>query len=428
MQSLKEFATFAEVMRFVGAGIIVSAMAMLLFKGWHDGNDINRYIKLLSMTGLLSVGGLMLSYVMGEPKGARVFYHLSHLSVPINFGILGALLYSLFPDSHLLHHYPTFTLWQVTDGGKMVLTALSAMVVLVPVSLLGFKLLDRDRATVLSIWFLGLNSLLLLPFRTPMLVSLIFVLALLGATMGYMKIAASDDGQSSTRSRYGRLLLFIPAVQILLRNLYLYELNGLVGLIIFCGIYISLRVSADKNPESPLANLSMAFLSLPMAIGAAVCAADVVPLMQGILKECIFTLVLAAYMVDTKLRVQSHSIINSINLGIAGLLISGIVVISVLSNPNMLEAVLNILISAALIGFGLWSKQRPILILGVLVLLFASWVGLEDFIQILFQGSWIAMAVTGSLVILSASLIERYGALLKMKYLARMSRDVESEG
>ena len=426
VSTLKEFATFAEVMRFIGAGIIVSAMTLLLLKGWSEGNDISRYIKLLSMTGLLGVAGLLLSYVMGEQKGARVFYHLAHLSVPVNFGILGALLYSVFPDSHLLQNYPAFTVWKVVDGGTLALTALAALTVLVPVSLLGFKLLHRERALELSAWFLVLNSLLLLPFRTPVLVSLIFMLAVAGATLGYLRLISSDSGRPSVANRFGALMLFVPAVQILIRNLYLYQLDELMGLVIFAGIYASLRFAAHKNSGSLLVSRTLDFVSLPLAIGTAVCATGLVSMADSMIVNSVFAGVMATFMLDTKSRFSDVGLVKSINLGIAALLIGSMVIVSTLDHATLLETGFNIMVSVSLIAFGLWCKERPVMILGVLVFLFATWAGLQDFIDTLLQGNWVVLAITGGLVILSASLVERYGALLKLKYVSRMSRQSDS--
>jgi len=62
------------MLRVFGACAVIASLSLFLIEGWTDGNDLNRYFKLLAQTGLITGAGLFLSFVVKEVKGARVFF------------------------------------------------------------------------------------------------------------------------------------------------------------------------------------------------------------------------------------------------------------------------------------------------------------------------------------------------------------------
>ena len=82
LQSLQGFATVSEALRLLGAGVLVASMSVFLLQGWNEGNDISRYLLLLSQTGLLAVAGFAMAYGLKETKGARMFFGLALISHP----------------------------------------------------------------------------------------------------------------------------------------------------------------------------------------------------------------------------------------------------------------------------------------------------------------------------------------------------------
>ena len=115
MQSIRNFATVSEALRILGAAGLLASMSLFLLQGWNDGNDIGRYLMLLTQTGLLAAAGFAMSHGLKETKGARLFFGLALVSVPANFTILGALLYSVFQWDGALTTYPGFATWQIEN-------------------------------------------------------------------------------------------------------------------------------------------------------------------------------------------------------------------------------------------------------------------------------------------------------------------------
>ena len=62
MHSLRNFATVSEALRIVGAAVLRASMSVFLLQGWNDGNDISRYLLLLTQTGLLAAAGIAMSH------------------------------------------------------------------------------------------------------------------------------------------------------------------------------------------------------------------------------------------------------------------------------------------------------------------------------------------------------------------------------
>ena len=52
-QSIRNFATLSEALRVLGAAVLVASMSVFLMQGWSEGNDIRRYLMLLSQTGFI---------------------------------------------------------------------------------------------------------------------------------------------------------------------------------------------------------------------------------------------------------------------------------------------------------------------------------------------------------------------------------------
>ena len=86
----------------------------------------------------------------------------------------------------------------------------------------------------------------------------------------------------------------------------------------------------------------------------------------------------------------------------------------------MLAIAIHTLAGIGLTLFGVKTKNRTIMVAGSLITVFALLVGFEDLIRLLFEGNWIALAVSGALIIVTASIIDRYGATIKFKLSKRI--------
>ncbi len=426
VQSIQEFATIAEVLRILGAITMVASMCLLLLKGWHNGDDIYRYLKLLGMTGLLAVGGFSLSYLLKEQKGARLFFSLGIVSVPANFGILGALIYSLVPKIGPTTAYPDFAYWVVSDVSSVVMVGLGAMFVLLPVTILGFKILARNSAKLLTLSYLGLNTLLLLPFRDSLLVGAMLAVALVVPAIVSRTVMAKDVTLHSVRGKYSLAVLFIPAMILLVRNLYLYQLDSFLGLMFCVSVYWVFRQWSMSETTGARVKTVLETISVPLAFCGALFVADLgSTYFLDLFFSVSFSAVLGVFLVDYQRRAESSLLKWIIVTGTAGVMAATLLASTLLLDTAAI-AMLATLFGIALFMFGLCVRYRSVMIVGLALTLLAAWFGLSDVIALLLSGDWLVLAIFGGVAIVGASLVDRFGPTIRYHLSNRLSGEVRT--
>lgn len=425
IESIQQFATVAEVMRIVGAATMIASMSLLLLKGWHDGDDIYRYLKLLGMTGLLAAGGFSLSYLLKEQKGARLFFSLGIVSVPANFGILGALIFSLVPKVGPATAYPNFAYWVVSDVSSVVMVCFGAAFVLLPVTILGFRILARDSAKLLTLTYLGLNTLLLLPFRDSLLVGIMLAAALIVPAIVSRISLAKDVSLHSIRGKYSIGVLFIPAMILLVRNLYLYQLDSFLGLMFCVSVYWAFRQWSLSETVSARVKVVLESISVPIAFSGALFMADLVPYTFDPLPFATFSAVLALFLVDFQRRAEQSLLKWMIVTGTAGV-IAATMLASTLLIDTAATALLATLFGIGQFMFGIYARNRSVMFIGLALTLLAAWFGLSDVIALLLSGDWLTLAIVGGVAIVGASLIDRFGPTIQYRLSNRFSGEVHT--
>ncbi len=421
IHSMKQFATIAEAMRILGAVTMVASMSLLLLNGWHDGDDIARYLKLLGLTGLLAVGGFSLSYLLKEQKGARLFFSLGLISVPANFGIIGALIYSLAPDTGLVSNYPDFARWVVSDVSSVIMAGMGALCILLPVTMLGFKILSKNSARLLTLSYLGLNALLLLPFRAPLFVGIMITVALFVPTLVIRSRLSKDISLLSVRGKYALSILFIPALLLLARNLYLYQLDFFLGMVFFSTIYWICRQWACSDTLSKFARTCLEVLSAPLAFCAAFCLAFLLESHISILLVVgSFATAMLAYLVDFQ-HWAKQSFAKWIIEAITSSAIMASVLLPVLLLDTAGAAIMATLFGLALMAFGVCYRIRLVAAIGLGLTIAAALFGFNDIISLLIKGDWLALAIVGAVTIVGASLLDRFGPTLKLRLASQRS-------
>jgi hypothetical protein len=224
---LEGIMSLSQLLRFIGAAGILASMSLFMFKGWSDGNDISRYLKLLVQTGMITLAGLILSFVVKEVKGARVFFGLGLASVVANFTILGALTYSLLPLDSQSMDYPSMILWEVKNLRVFIPIFLGALSLLSVVAFFGFSVFARKFAKPITLGFLALSALLLVPFRAPLAAAILAAIALAGAWYLIQRIRNHDSFLETFEIKIAFSLLLLPGTIIAVRALSFYNLDNI---------------------------------------------------------------------------------------------------------------------------------------------------------------------------------------------------------
>ncbi len=412
MASLRNVASVSEVLRIIGAAVIVASMSLFLLQGWSEGNDISRYLKLLAQTGLLGLGGLALSHGLKEAKGARIFFGLALVSVPANFTILGALIYSVLQLDGGLTAVPGFATWQLGEAANIGLTVAGAFAVLVPVTLFCFAIMARHSARALTLHFVALNLLLLVPVRMSVLAGGIALLGTFYAAWALRRMLRHDAALKTPEGRFSLTALFIPLGIVLFRSLYFYEVEALTIAMLSATVYFALRqvsLFPDRNPR--VATL-IDVASLPAAIVTTGSLAAAVGFDIEFLAP--FTaLVFAAFGIDIMRRTPSHVLTGFTSILVNLTLALGFIT-SVGLEPTVLTAFLAALAGLLLVMTGVWLSVRSAVLAGILILMAAGWFGFVPIAALVVDANWVTLAIIGATTIGLGSLLERHGVAMKI--------------
>ena len=412
--SVRQFATLSEVLRVFGAAVMVASMSVFLLQGWTDGNDIQRYLKLLSQTGLLALAGLALTLLLKEYKGARMFFGLSLASVPANFTVLGALFVSLFNADAVAGALPSYAHWVMVDGFGIGMLTAGALAVLIPVTLLGFRIMARRSAGGLCLTFVALNALLLVPVRSGLLLAVVLLLAVSGAWLANRKFHRIDDTLSTAGGVFARLLLYVPALLVMIRSLSFYQADNVLYLAAAGSAYFLLRQLAEQLPGKGKIQLLVQISAIPFAYCTAFFAAILIEdVAVWEIVPATMALVLGLFMFDFR-RFAGARLATAVEYCTA-ILIAGIILPGAIWCDSVLSSLIAVTIGAGLTGYGFACRSRFVTVAGGLTILVASAAGLQDLISALFQTSWIGLAVTGGSAIVFGSLLDRYGASWKLQ-------------
>jgi hypothetical protein len=400
------------LLRILGTGALLIAMYSFLVKGWQSGNDVFRYTLMLGHTGILAAVGIASGHWLKESKGARLLLTLALVSVPVNFAILGALIFSqsIGIDAS---HYPHYVAWSVDSLSTALLTSAGAMVVLVPITLLGFTVLVRSASRKLSALFLLSNIVLLLPVRDPHIIGMIVLaLTFISLVFNYKM----SQGNIATRTQEGIIALglqFLPLGILMGRSLWLYDLDMFLLTVLVITMFYILRQASmvfenNSTPRNLLNAVSVvpAAMAMPLLSDALLNIIPAVPVMVIPLSGMItFAMI---YDIAQRSPNYAHGY---------RYIASGILVLGMLLNlqlfTGLVAALLCVAIGLGLIVLGFQRQQRSVFTSGVILMLVGLGQQLYELVHHFDFGSWASLATLGVIAIVIASTIESQGRKIK---------------
>lgn len=415
MSSIRNFATVSEVLRVLGAAVLLASMSLFLMQGWNDGNDIRRYLMLLTQTGLLAAAGFALSHGLKEAKGARLFFGLALVSIPANFTILGALLYSVFQWDGALTTYPGYATWQIENVASTGITLAGAMVVLLPVTLFCFAIMARHSAKTLSLHFFALNLLLLLPIRSSLAAGTVALLGTVYALYVVRKVIAKDRALKTAEGKFALITLFIPAGIILFRSMYFYQVDSLLFAMLSMAAFLAARQASTFPERSSRVALGLEILSIPLALAFALSLTDAFSSdLTWALIAPMFAVAYSALALDLVRRTNSRFLSRAIGVSIS-LFVSSSFVLGVAADPGALAAFLCLTAGILMFLAGVALRDRMALVAGALTLIGAVSFGFDAMLVLVLSSSWVDLAIFGACAIAMGSVLDRHGVAIKLR-------------
>lgn len=418
---IRNMTNFASLLRVCGALVMLVAMSSYLMQGWSEGNDISRYYMLLSQTFLLAISGFGLSYVLKENKGARIFFGLGLISIAVNMTTLGALIFSTTQWGSTLVQYPSYAKWVAPEFGEIVMALLLTVAISMPVIWIGYKVLARRSAGTLSVLFLLSNMLLLVPVRETVFVGTAALIAVLLPIAIFSKRMSQDNSLRTPEGLFGMATVLVPAGIIICRSIWFYPVDEILQIILAGTAFITLRFCANQTETGSNAHDITRWLSL----GAAVCVAmSAAALAQRYLTDAfafnIFGIILAGLLMDLSTRCEEP--LATVRMAAFVLIVTHVPPIFI--SDALSSSVLCILAGIMVVLAGYQHGLRSLIVMGLLTVLSGFGRPVIEFAQWLDFSNWITLSVSGGVIIIAASLIERHGAVLKMKW-DRLARSAE---
>ena len=415
MQSLRNFATLSEALRILGAAVILASMSVFLLQGWSEGNDIRRYLLLLTQTGLLAAAGFAMSHLVKETKGARLFFGLALVSIPANFTILGALLYSVFQWDGGLTTYPGYADWRIEDVASIGVTMSAAMLVLVPVTMFCFAIMARRSTKSLSLHFLLLNALLLLPIRSSVAAGTIALAGVVYALFVIGKLTRQNIALKTGEGKFALATLFIPPGIILFRSMYFYQVDSLMIAMVAMVLFLVARQASQFPDRNARLGLALEVVSWPMAMVVALALTDALgPNLASGLDAPVFAAAYAVLALDVVRRTGSRTLAKAIGTSI-GIAVAISFTLSVMLSPSAMSALFSVAAGVLLLLWGAAGKKLMTIIAGLITVGAGVLFGLDAIVQLIITSSWIDLAIFGASAIALGSVLDRHGVAVKLR-------------
>ncbi len=413
LSAIQQFASLSQILRFMGASIMVASMSIFLLQGWDATNDTVRSFILLGQTVLLAAGGFGLSFLLKENKGARVFFGLSLASVPANFTVLGALIYSQMQWDDKLTTYPDFAAWVMTDISYMTLTIVVSLVVLIPVTFLGFSVMARRSSKSLSVTLLLACGALLLPVRSSLYVGVLAAAIALFVLMRIALMVKEDLTLRTPEGVFARALAFVPSIIILARSFLFYQPDAFMVVTIALTVFLIVRhISMQLEAHHWFRSVLELVSPLIALIAAANLFDGIENLVSHKLLIPICVTAFSALVADVAYRCGRY---QSIYTNTAVLLFAGGFMINLLFFDSLLVASMCLVAGIGVLIAGYVLRRSFVLILGAITFLTGFGKQFYETIQLIDLTSWGSLAIIGTSAIIIASVLDRHGATLKLR-------------
>jgi hypothetical protein len=392
------------LLRGVGAIAILISMYTFLAKGWDSSTDVVRYLFLLGHTVALTAIGIASAKIIKETKGARLLLMLALVSVPINFAILGAFIFA-GNNINLFVQYPQYLTWSIDSLSTALTLAGGSIFLLIPIALIGFRVLARNVGGQSSLFFLISNALLLLPFRDPSLVAL-FALIAGGCLLAFHMLSLRQDLSFKTsEGKIAFAIQFLPILILLGRSFWLYNIESILICCTSLVSFVAIRQIALSLQERSLLRIGLEVCSVILIL---MCSGTfgVTLLEFNLTEELILgltTLLAAGMSFEMSLRGGSRAVgyrVMGTLILVSGLLLNFFVF------ESLLSAMLLLVVGASMM-VGSFVFQQKALFIGSLCLISVGMYYQVTHLIALFEFNyWLALVGLGIVSIVSGSYLE----------------------
>ncbi len=413
-QLIRKYASFSDLLRFSGVVSVAVAMGMFLIDGTENFNDLQRFLTMLGFTGALTAAGFILSLLVKEQRGSRAFMGLSLLSVPVNFTVFGAMLYSFMPLDGMAQNYPGFALWQASS--TEVVTALAAgLAVLVPVIWMSYTVLARTARTWLTTCLLLSSAVLVIPVRQEIIIAVLAVLTASAMWWIVRKNSKESLALKTVEGKFASALLFVPPAILIGRGLFLYDASGVLVFMLSAGAYLVLRQLLVSQKQAGFLTATGTILAAMVALVVSTAGVDVIDTLIHDNLAIVFGI--GGFLVlnhDLTKVSPSTGVANTTGMVSVILSVCALVALPMLDGGSMLTAIsLATLVAVAVYGYR--RGHLPITAIAMVGVVAISLLHVQSLWTMALQTGWWGIASLGALAIVSGSVLDRAGTVVVKK-------------
>ncbi len=428
---IRKYASVSDLLRFSGAIAVAAAMGLFLLDGINVVNDLQRFLTMLGLTGALMAAGLLISTLLKEQRGSRVFISLALLSVPVNFTVIGALLYSVMPLDSLALNYPGYAHWQAGSASDLLLAVTAGLAVLVPVIWFGFSVLARSARNMLSLALITSCAILLVPLRGELLSSAMAIGTTLLLWITCRRYSSKSLALRTTEGKFAIALLFVAPIIVAVRSLFFYDVDGFLLVTLSVGFLVYCRQLLSSRDKPGLLSSALTLLTSAAILGVVVSSGDLLlnflPAVWGAFSIAIVLLLLSKDL----LRVSPNPVLTGVISFIFAATSIFVLVASAVFSSAMTLPVTLVLI--AVFAYGIYFRAKCAALIsgtGLLALLSMNASVLLWHAQSLWSAAlatgWWGVAGIGVLSIIAGSMIDRAGTMVTLKAQSAKPENVES--
>lgn len=402
---------FADLLRWLGAATVAGSAVIFLLQGLGDVEGMLRNWGCLALMALLAVAGVGTRAVTGDAKSVRLLLALATALLPIQFSQLGGMLHALLTDeSTVLTSF--FAYEQVTWSG-FAAVAVGTLLAWWPVAHLGFSVLLRPDARLLTALSLLPSALLLVPIREGVPG---FVLVAALAALGFFLDRKVRGRGARYRTPEGLAVRGMLALPLLIAaGRYAFHVDSLAG---GCAL-VGLSGAAFAWAGQHYAQRGFARETLTFVGALFVLLAWLVWCVEGMveLSSLWMTLPSAAFLFAVGRDVALgplYRCLACVLIALAGL---------DLLDPGQLAPSFQAAgLGLATTAWGIHARQRSATLTGVLLTLAAGVALVAEVVGAFEFASWVVLALGGVTLVVLAAFVERYGRTLPEQLRSGWSR------
>ncbi len=422
INAMKEGASIAGILRVGGAGLMVFSLSLFLMDGMDATSDLQRYFLLLAQTVLLTTAGFAVGMLLKEPRGARVFFSLALVSIPANFAVLGAMIYSIVPLDDLLRQYPSYATWKSASISDLLIASAAGLAVLLPMSVFCFAVLARNSKWWLSGAYLLSSASLLIPVRDTFSITIISSICAVGVLLLISNRKKLGNRLATSEEKFAKTLLLIPAALVLARSAMLYDIDFHFALSIVIALYYLMR-------RIVIARSGSTALTVTIQILTSICALVLACMIASLLESYVpaFALFLVVNVIWLALNVEIRRFIDSPKVysfihGMWAMLFVVGIGIDVVFIGTVTGYSIDTTISVVIVVASIVLRQKSGVVLGLLALAALLSANGLQLISIVVNAGWMGMAAAGATTIVAGSLLERFWPVIKLRLVTRFGR------